>query len=103
MTEPQASFLGAVLKAVVSTPNEGKDAALYQREVVEVTRGWRRQFEEGAPLSADQKCAVLIGLSRIFEVKRVPRAEAQDRLREILSVHDPDGAVGRALPPEVRP
>lgn len=102
MTDSKVSFLGSVLKAVVSTPNEGQDATIYQRDVLEVARDWRRKLEDEVSLGVEEKVQVLRGLLRVFEVKRVAQGEVDDRLREILSLHDPDGSLGRKLKEENR-
>lgn len=93
-SEPEANaasapdFLGAVLKAVVSTPNRGESGteqseAIYRTAVIEPTRRWRRMKEEEASLSDAQKRHMLGELRRIFEVKRVELEEQRDRFREI--------------------
>jgi hypothetical protein len=87
VTERQPSFLGSVLKAVVSTPNAGNDDAAYQREVVEPARQWRRLWDERAELSAEEQQAVIAQLKRIFAVKGVDADEQRDRLQEIADLH----------------
>jgi hypothetical protein len=102
MNENKVSFLGSILKAVASTPHAGDDLALYQRTVVEPSKRWRRQLEDHVELSDVDKREVILQLLTVFETKRVPTAERQDRIREILALHDTAGVLAASLPPEAR-
>lgn len=90
MAEARPGFLAAVLKHVACTPNAEFDEDAYERGVLEPAERMRRLQEEWKEQTPpdDQVREVVEGLLRIFETKRVPVQEQEDRLRELLDAYN---------------
>ncbi len=81
------SFIGALLKAIASTPNHNQDDADYNQRVLEPTRRLRKveqELGEQSP-SHQQMGELLATLAGILAAKQVDANEQQERLQEIAA------------------
>lgn len=89
MADYVPSILGSVMKAIACTPNKNFDEAAYERGVLEPAQRIRRLQEDlndGRPSDAQLR-QVMDDLLLIFATKQVDWSEREDRLREILDLH----------------
>ncbi|MBX3414913.1 MAG: hypothetical protein KF708_19670 [Pirellulales bacterium] len=100
MADYVPSVLGSVMKAVACTPNKNFDDAEYNKGVIEPARRIRRMMEElgDAPPSTAQIREAISLLLTIFETKQVDMEEREDRLREILELHQLEAVFPDLLP-----
>lgn len=89
MADYVPSLLGSVMKAVACTPNKNFDDQAYEKGVIEPCRTIRKLHDElGDARPSDEQIKEVIGfLLTIFETKIVDMDEREDRLKEILDLH----------------
>ena len=82
-------ILGSVMKHIACTPNKNFDNDAYDRGVIEPARAIRKVYEElGEARPSDEQIRTAVGhLLTIFETKMVDMDEREDRLKELLDMH----------------
>jgi [acyl-carrier-protein] S-malonyltransferase len=86
MEQARPGFLGAVMRHIACTPNANFDDAEYERGVLEPAARIRRLQEEWKEQTPpdDQVRQVVGWLLEIFETKKLPIQEREERLRELF-------------------
>lgn len=97
-------FLGSVMKAIACTPNKNFDNEAYDKGVIEPARRIRKLQEElgDARPSDEQIKEVMSMLLTIFETKMVDHDEREDRIKEILDLHQLHALFPDILPLKTR-
>jgi len=89
MSDFKPTFLGSVLKVIACTPNRNEDIQAYEQGVIAPSRELRKLADSIGDKKPDtaQVNDVLQTLKSILEVKQVDKQEQDERLQEVIELH----------------
>ncbi|MBX7073564.1 MAG: hypothetical protein K1X71_10490 [Pirellulales bacterium] len=83
-------YFGSILKQIACTPNKNFDNDAYEKGVIQPARRIRQMYEEtGEARPSDEQIKEAMDLLLvIFETKMVDWDEREDRVKEVIDLHN---------------